>query len=66
MIQIPLFDPRLLPPNPRPDPLMPPGLEAQRLAAIRRLGARWLLHPANGPARGRYSFDGWPAPVGRP
>lgn len=58
MTQLPLFDPRLLPPNPRPDPAMPANLEAQRLAAIRRLGTRWLLHPCHAPAK--YDRSGWP------
>lgn len=27
------------------------GLEAKRLAAIERLGTKWLLHPSNAPKK---------------
>ncbi len=47
-----------LPPNYRPDPLLPEYLEAQRRAAIARLGTRWLLHPCHAPKKRDYT--GWP------
>ena len=31
-------------------------METKRQAAIAWLGERWLLHPANAPKRGRYSY----------
>lgn len=49
----------MLPANYRPDPLLPDYLEQQRQASVLWLGERWLLHPANAPQRGDYSYDGW-------
>lgn len=45
----------MLPANYRPDPLLPDYLEQQRQASVLWLGERWLLHPANAPAKGNYS-----------
>lgn len=42
-----------MPTNYRPDPLLPPDLEEKRQASVLWLGTRWLLHPDNGPRRGR-------------
>lgn len=50
----------MLPSNYKPDPLLPDYLEQQRQASVLWLGERWLLHPANAPHRGDYSYDGWP------
>lgn len=49
----------MLPSNYKPDPLLPEDLESKRQASVLWLGERWLLHPANGPAKGNYSYDGW-------
>lgn len=49
----------MLPSNYKPDPLLPEDLESKRQASVAWLGERWLLHPANAPKRGDYSYDGW-------
>ena len=48
----------MLPPNYRPDPLLTDDLESKRQASVLWLGARWLLHPAHSPRKGKY--DAWP------
>ena len=53
----------MLPVNYRPDPALPPDLEAKRAASIEALGTRWLLHPCHAPRKGHYSVDGWPRPA---
>ena len=37
---------------------LPPSLEKKRLAAIERLGERWLLHPVHALKKGRYNNQG--------
>jgi hypothetical protein len=34
----------------------PKSYDDKRAAALAFLGERWLLHPANAPKRGRYSY----------
>lgn len=44
-----------------PSPVgLPPNLERQRLASIKRLGERWLLHPAHSPRKASYNGQGFP------
>jgi hypothetical protein len=47
-----------LPPNYKPDTMLPADLEEKRAASVARLGTRWLLHPIHSPVKKDYS--GWP------
>lgn len=40
---------------------LPPHLERQRLASIKTLGTRWLLHPAHAPRKASYNNQGFPS-----